>query len=244
MKTKRAFTLIELLVVIAIIAILAAMLLPSISKAKGKATRTSCLNNVRQLSLAMTLYADENQELLPPRTGLNRWPSRIHDGFKNLKLLVCPNDGADPQSAADAGSEQFPADGKPRSYIYNGWNDYMRDTLSAGDMSRYMAGTSDFCLKASRLTAPSLTVMLGEKITASAHYYMDLLEIERGGAVGNDMFQLDRTRHSGTGQNSFSGGSNYALADGSVRMIKANQILSPLNLWATTDATRAEFAVQ
>jgi prepilin-type processing-associated H-X9-DG protein len=107
-----------------------------------------------------------------------------------------------------------------------------------------MAGTSDFCLKAARLSSPSLTVVLGEKITASPHYYMDLLESERGGAVGNDMFQLDRSRHGGVGQNSASGGSNYALADGSVRMIKAGQILSPLNLWATTDATRAEFAVQ
>jgi len=76
-----AFTLIELLVVIAIIAILAAILLPVLAKAKMKAWGISCMNNTRQLTLAWRMYADDNQQLLVPSDGNNGWVTPAFEDF-------------------------------------------------------------------------------------------------------------------------------------------------------------------
>ena len=146
----RAFTLIELLVVIAIIAILAALLLPSLSKAKQKAWTTSCISNLHQVGLGMKMFADDNGELFPVSggdipwaaidagTGKPGWMEQIYPEVGNTNAFNCP------------GNVQLPEQLRGPFNYFNGCN------------AAYVESGTFGAVKGSRLLFPSAFVLGGD----------------------------------------------------------------------------------
>lgn len=163
----KKFTLIELLVVVAIIGILVSLVLPALSKARRASQLSVSLNNMRQINMAVSMYAlDHEDQLMPAQYGNITWDDYIseylginmtdadkdsatptyHGGFK---IYACPLDSFDRGQAG--GQERY-----VRTYQVNAFNDAVNEVIFSRD------GTTDESIKLLDLNAPSDTILLNE----------------------------------------------------------------------------------
>lgn len=160
---RKGFTLIELLVVIAIIAILAAILFPVFARAREKARTASCLSNVKQIVLAVLMYAGDYDQRLPNnyQTGVQlpcgttnlTWTTVVQPYVKNRQLHVCPSHGLETAQAFQP-DPPWPGSGPCGNWVYS-FGSY---GISDGARNRHL----------SEITDPAGKVLIGD---SDQYYY-------------------------------------------------------------------------
>jgi prepilin-type N-terminal cleavage/methylation domain-containing protein/prepilin-type processing-associated H-X9-DG protein len=231
------FTLIELLVVIAVIGILAGLLLPALAKVKDSGQRVTCVNNLRQLALSMSLYASDHNGSFPGRGTSSRWPSQLYGSYGALHILLCPSAvmGTNGPPAPVKGS---PTDNAPRNYIQNGFSDFFLQEFPPADWPGILKGGLYLAMRETSIDLPTETIVFGEQRPESGKFYVDILPVNE-----DYLNDLEESRHPKSSQRAKSGSSNYSFADGGVRPLRFGKSTCPVNLWAVTGGARTNAAL-
>ena len=215
MNKRTGFTLIELLVVIAIIALLAAILFPVFAKAREKARQTTCLSNVKQISLALLAYTSDSDESYPDTGGVYiggptfdstpNWAQLTFAYTKSLGIYVCPSNAQAAKNFQNgihmAGANALPV--IPPSYALN---------------------THFALLNLVRVQEPSRKVVIAER---NGPGFIGSVNAD---GPANDEWS-DTTFGPTAGFAGHTGFWNVAFADGHAKAMKPTATMTPFNMW-------------
>lgn len=185
-----------------IIGVLAAILIPVLSKTKLSSKQSACLSNMRQLAIAFHLYTGDHDYDLPGRVnvpGQDKWPRLLYEYTKTTKVFTAP--GIDDNTGENL--DLLSNSSNNTSFIMNGYN----------DLGAY--GDPNFKVKIISIPSPAQTILLGMPYARDANFYMDYDENNHGTILNLQ---------------AYGPGSNYVFADGSARFIKKSDY-QPI-MWA------------
>ncbi len=215
-QRPRGFTLIELLVVIAIMAILASLLLPAIAAAKSKARQASCASNLRQIGLALSMYADDHRGWLPETTHgftqTNRsWIYTLRPYVGNVDhIRVCP------------------ADPRGRERMTNNASSYILNEYVFVDQVDPFGGLLQSYRNLDRLSKPTETITVficSDELSPSIYSdHTHSRNWNKGWTTVLTDIQPDRHRSGGPSPDHTTGGANYLYADTHVQLLKAARV--------------------